>query len=61
MFKVNGREIGEGQKPYIIAELSANHAGSIQRAKDTMLAAKRAGADAIKNSVIHTRYDDNRL
>ena len=48
MFKVNGREIGAGQKPYIIAELSANHAGSIQRAKDTMLAAKRAGADAIK-------------
>ena len=29
-----------GQKPYIIAELSANHAGSIQRAKDTMLALK---------------------
>ena len=23
MFKVNDREIGEGQKPYIIAELSA--------------------------------------
>ena len=47
MFKVNGREIG-GTETYIIAELSANHAGSIQRAKDTMLAAKRAGADAIK-------------
>ena len=48
MFQVNGREIGAGQKPFIIAELSANHAGSIQRAKDTMLAAKRAGADAVK-------------
>ena len=31
-----------------MAELSANHNGSLQRAKDTMLAAKQAGADAVK-------------
>jgi pseudaminic acid synthase len=48
MFQVNGSKIGAGQKPFIIAELSANHAGSIQRAKDTILAAKNAGADAVK-------------
>jgi N-acetylneuraminate synthase len=48
MFEVNGRTIGATQTPFIIAELSANHGGSIQRAKDTMLAAKRAGADAVK-------------
>lgn len=33
---------------FIIAELSANHAGNIQIAKDTILAAKDIGANAIK-------------
>ncbi|HFU76357.1 MAG TPA: pseudaminic acid synthase [Arcobacter sp.] len=33
---------------YIIAELSANHGGKIQIAKDTILAAKEIGANAIK-------------
>lgn len=33
---------------FIIAELSANHNGSIEIAKETILAAKRSGADAIK-------------
>jgi pseudaminic acid synthase len=35
-------------KVFIIAELSANHAGSIDTAIETIRAAKRAGADAIK-------------
>ena len=35
-------------KVFIIAELSANHNGSLQTALDTVKAAKRAGADAIK-------------
>ena len=35
-------------KVFIIAELSANHNGDIQVALDTIRAAKRAGADAIK-------------
>lgn len=35
-------------KTLIVAELSANHAGSFQTAVDTIYAAKRAGADAIK-------------
>jgi len=35
-------------KCFIIAELSANHGGSIEIAKETIRAAKRAGADAIK-------------
>ena len=34
--------------PYIIAELSANHNGSLQRALDTIDAAKACGADAVK-------------
>lgn len=33
---------------FIIAELSANHNGSLEVAKDTIRAAKRTGADAIK-------------
>ena len=35
-------------KVMIVAELSANHAGSLQVAIDTIKAVKRAGADAIK-------------
>src|SRR5690606_6276269 len=33
---------------FIIAELSANHGGRIETAIETLRAAKRAGADAIK-------------
>lgn len=33
---------------FIIAEMSANHNGSLEVAKETIRAAKRAGADAIK-------------
>ena len=36
------------KKVFIIAELSANHSGSLQIAKDTIYAAKEAGADSIK-------------
>ena len=35
-------------RTFIIAELSANHGNSIETAKETIRAAKRAGADAIK-------------
>lgn len=37
-----------GDKTYIIAEMSANHAGSIERAKEIIEAAKESGADCIK-------------
>ncbi|WP_456449422.1 pseudaminic acid synthase [Hydrogenimonas sp.] len=37
-----------GERTFIVAELSANHAGRIEIAKETIAAAKEAGADAIK-------------
>ncbi len=47
-FEINGRTIGDGMPAYIIAEMSANHAGSIERAKEIIRAAKEAGADCVK-------------
>ncbi len=47
-FKINDRLIGTDQPPFIVAELSANHNGSLERALKTIEEAKRCGADAIK-------------
>lgn len=46
--KIKDREIGKGYPAYIIAEMSANHAGSLDHAKEIIHAAKEAGADCIK-------------
>lgn len=47
-FKINERGIGLDEPPYVIAELSANHNGSLERALQTIDTAKQCGADAIK-------------
>ncbi len=46
--KIGNKIIGENQPCFIIAELSANHNQSYEIAVETIKAAARAGADAIK-------------
>ena len=45
---INGRKIGADYPPFVIAELSANHNGNLQKALDTITKAKSCGADAVK-------------
>ena len=45
---IKDRVIGEGHPAYIIAEMSANHAGDIDLAKQIIRKAKECGADCIK-------------
>jgi pseudaminic acid synthase len=46
--EIAGRTIGTGHPTYIVAEMSANHNQSFDRAKGLVYEAKKAGADAIK-------------
>ena len=46
--KIEGRPIGYGHPPYIVAEMSGNHNHDLNRALKIIDAAKAAGADAIK-------------
>jgi pseudaminic acid synthase len=48
IISIDGRKIGLDYSPYVIAELSANHNGDLNRALKTIDMAKAMGADAIK-------------
>ena len=48
LIRIEQRPIGRLHPPYIIAELSANHNGDLERAKQLIKIAKNAGADAVK-------------
>jgi N-acetylneuraminate synthase len=45
---INGRPIGTPHRPYLIAEMSANHGGDMERGRRIIRLAAAAGADAIK-------------
>ena len=45
---IDGRRIAIDEPPYIVAEISANHNGSIETARKIIEAAKQSGADAVK-------------
>lgn len=45
---ISGRKIGPQYPPYVIAELSANHNGSLETALKIVQEAKKLGADAVK-------------
>ncbi|MBB2149902.1 pseudaminic acid synthase [Pedobacter gandavensis] len=66
--KIGSHIIGGDHPVFIIAELSANHNGSLDIAIETIKAAKRAGADCIKlqtytadTMTIDSKKDDFRL
>ena len=46
--KINNKTLDENSPCYIIAEMSANHGGDINKAKKLIAEAKLAGADAVK-------------
>ena len=58
-FKIEECEVGDGCRPFVIAEIGVNHDGSVHRALQLVAAAAGAGADAVKlqifraNSLLH--------
>jgi pseudaminic acid synthase len=46
--KIGNRKIGQGEPAFIVAEVSGNHNGDIERAMRIIDAAADAGADAVK-------------
>ncbi len=48
LLKIDKTNIGRGNYPYIIAEMSANHANNIEVAIQTIQKAKECGANAVK-------------
>ena len=46
--KIESREIGSGNSPFVIAEMSGNHNQSLERALEIVEAAAKTGAHALK-------------
>lgn len=54
LFKIGDKIITKQSSTYIIAEIGVNHNGSMDLAKETIYAAKLAGADAVKFQTFKT-------
>lgn len=48
ILEIDGKKIGHNYPAYFIADIAANHDGSIERAKELIYLAAEAGADAAK-------------
>src|SRR5258708_1825927 len=66
--KIGSREITNFGRPFIVAEIGANHNGDVEMAKKLIVAAKEAGADCAKfqswtkDSVFSKKvYEENRF
>lgn len=46
--KIKDRWLGDGYPTYVVAEIGINHNGSLEIAKELILAAKKANVDAVK-------------
>ncbi|MFW5698848.1 MAG: N-acetylneuraminate synthase family protein, partial [Planctomycetota bacterium] len=49
--RIGSRTIGPGEPTYVVAEMSGNHGGRLDRALAMIDAAAEAGADAVKIQV----------
>ena len=56
---IGDRRVGKGYPCYLMAELSGNHNGDLDRAIKTIRAASDAGADAVKIPDLYPGYDDS--
>ena len=48
LMEIDGRQIGDDEPTYFIADIAANHDSNLERAKELIYLAKKAGADAAK-------------
>lgn len=60
ILSIGGREISENTECFFVAEIGHNHQGSLKKCKELFLAAKNAGASAVKlqkrdNSTLYTQ------